>query len=118
MAAINVDDTPTSHRPENLKRKRLDLGEEETADTIKRQRILNNNIMDSASTEAVDESVLKKPNSSPIWEYFRKDSESTNKAICSICNQSVANNNGATTMMIKHIKFVHTKHYAKLEEDI
>ena len=64
MAARNFGKTPISHSHDSVKRKRLDLGEEETEDTIKRHRIdtqtmLNNNIRVSNNIEESVENVLR-----------------------------------------------------------
>ena len=125
MASRNNTETPTSHRISNensnrialLKRKRVELDDEEreNINLFKRQKLfnqmlLNTNVNETINIEDANENVPptidlnKKHCSSPIWEYFVKHKDVPNKATCTICNQSIANNNGTTTMMIKHVK--------------
>ena len=98
-----------------LKRKRLEFENEDDSilntefkkqkTSIEDERIANDSTVDN---------IYQKKSSAPVWQFFKKDPSLLNKAKCCICDQPVANNNGTTTMLNKHIQKAHKTEYEKL----
>ena len=69
-------------------------------------------VEESSANIQITPSQKKRKISSPIWEYFTKSEDQKSRAVCNVCKTMIATNNGATTMLYKHLEKDHNKIYS------